>query len=247
MRICSRCNNEVGKTDIVCSKCGFSLLRDKYGKRINYPIGTVESINAKKNSKYFKSENYNKNPYLAIIVLLTSIIIPILTTFFLSDTEETIDNNNNITFKNIEEITNYIDDVKLQALDYYKVLELINNEEEINLKKIEEVTSLEINDMTSEKCIKMIDGNDALACVLNTHQSKGTYETANADIANFYDYINSIDDSDMKDALINLNNNTYDLYYLPGNEKNFIDYELNYSKLMVEINRSIEKLNNLGI
>lgn len=246
MKICSKCNNEVRKTDLVCPKCGFSLLRDKYGKRIDNPLTTVKNMNYKFD-KPIKDGNNKSAPIIAIVLMIISFIIPFICLAVFEDT--TKDNEVEDGFNN-DKLNSYMDEIKLVAEDYYQILIHIYNNEALTIEKISEFTSLDTSDMTSNSCILLFgqsyltsNGDLALNCVLDTHQAIGTFSKANDDMNNFYQYVDSLDESEDKDLLIDLYGDAYDLYYLPGTEFNLLDYEASYNELINDIDNLMEELN----
>ena len=107
MRICSRCNKELRKTDLVCPRCDVSTVRDIYGKRVTN-FATTKNYHGKN-----VNLNTKNNPKAAIIA---SIICGILEyNYYIEDMRAQIDGLQ-VQIDELKKINNQMDENYRDAL-----------------------------------------------------------------------------------------------------------------------------------
>lgn len=240
MKICSRCNNEVKKHDLVCTRCGFSLIKDQYGRRIY--INNRNIKNPKIKTKKINNVNdKSKSVILSIVIIVVSCLFSFLGIVFEYENDFESDGSN----KDYSFIYDYTYSVKLITEDYYEVWTLGEFFDDITLNDIEASTSLYVDDMISDECIlSKENGNisNALSCVIDTHIYIGTYEDAYNELSNLYDYIEENSTDANRNVLIEIYNTLYQLYYLPDLYTEYEVYEEQYFSLRTELSNLITSL-----
>ena len=230
MKICSRCNKELRKTDLVCPRCGASTVRDIYGRRVtnfntqrNYHS---KSINTKINTK--------NNPKAAIVATIICFIIPLCISFMLEITE--VATNKNSSKLHIE---NYTSGIVRYNEDMLDMLEEFEDEEIGDSNYIKEAISSD--DEVGASCLLYDlypeEGN-LISCVKELNYSNRM--NINDDMDEFYTMIYRMNDSPLKTLLTEIYGVAYDMYYLPDNYVSLEDYQDAYEELKDEYDSLIE-------
>lgn len=242
MRICSRCNKEISNVDTRCPRCGFSLIKDKYGKRIepltnNLSAQTIVYNNANTNVK-------QKTTLLIItmfVIAFITAIIPIIIMVNDSFNEDT-DNINEVDMNLINDL---LDDVKMIASDYNFAWLSYEENNAITLNEIDNDIELDITEMTNESCIAFNDTakeEDLLKCILLSYEGKNIYKDVNKDMLDLYNYVGVYEVGDVRDALVEIYGYAYELYYLPGSVDVYEQYKNKYDETLNELNKMVNLL-----
>lgn len=264
MRICSKCNKDVTPGQLYCPRCGFSLIKNKYGERIGVG-GTASKMVSPETAKTINKANMergnngiqprinllgnntnNKNASSAAVVVIIFIIstcIPLLLTVFSSvniTSESTPINSKYNLDSTVDQVTVLADD-NLNVRKYYA------ENSNITLDAIADVTSLEKEDLTNTWCNWIASYNteaNAVLCTITAHSDLGNSVDA---ITSLEDLSNSVDDFYYDDVNYDTLTNIYDtlnnLYYLSRNSyDSYDDYESKYSTLNNDLNTYINDL-----
>jgi|GEM_PF-2691596 len=264
MKICSKCNKEVTPGQLYCPRCGFSLIKNKYGERVG--VGGTHSkivtpeIAKKINEANMEHDNStiqprinlwgnntnNKNTSSAAVIVIIFIIstcIPLLLTVFSSvntTSESTHINSKYNLDSTVNQVTVLADD-NLNVRKYYA------ENGNITLDAIADVTSLEKEDLTNTWCSWIASYNteaNAVLCTITAHSDLGNSVDA---ITSLEDLSNSIDeayyDSVDYDTLTSIYDTLNNLYYLSRNSYDtYSDYEEKYNTLNNNLNTYINDL-----
>ena len=264
MKICSKCNKEVTPGQLYCPRCGFSLIKNKYGERVGIG-GTASKIVTPETTQKINEANMehgnngiqprinlwgnntnNKNTSSAAIIVIIYIIstcIPLLLTVFSS--VKTTSNSIDITSKynldsTVNQVTGLADD-NLNVRKYYA------ENGTITLDVIADVTGLEKEDLTNAWCSWIASYNteaNAVLCTITAHSDLGNSVDA---INSLEDLSNSIDeayyDNVNYDTLTSIYDTLNNLYYLSRNSYDtYSDYEEKYNTLNNNLNTYINNL-----
>ncbi len=263
MKICSKCNKEVTPGQLYCPRCGFSLIKNKYGERIGVGGCTskivtpeaAEKINAT-NMESNKgavvkiniggNNTYKNNPAsiaVIVIIFIVSSFIPLLLTVFSSVkvTSESVTTTSKYNLDNtVSMVTTLLDDNLSVRKSFYE-----NGSTDIN--SIADVTSLEKEDLTNAWCKFIASYNteaNAVLCVVTAHSDLGDDTIALSALDELYSNINSnyYDDSNYN-KLINISDTLNDMYYLSVNSYDtYSNYSEKYNTLNDKLNNYINEL-----
>ncbi len=263
MRICSKCNKEVHYGELYCTRCGFSLIKNKYGQRVE--IGgasskvvlpqNAERINndnkERKNWNFnFKNnlgnnETYKKNSTAAamiFIVFFISTFIPIILSIFT--------NVKTTTTTNIISGAVYDDamrEVKLLLDDNLNVRTYYDDNGKISVKEISEITSIEEANLVNAWCNYLSvysTESDAVSCAITAHNDLGDNNLTLAYLNQLYIDINNdyYDDPDYN-TLVKISDTLNDMYYLSiDSYDTYSNYLDKYNNLNDELNNYIDEL-----
>ena len=228
MKICSRCNKELKKTDLVCPRCGASTVRDIYGKRV-INFATTKNYHGKNVNLNTKS-----NPKAAIVASIICFVIPLCISFITGI-------SNVVTNKDSEkiQIENYTSGIIRYNEDMLDMLEEFTNDEIGDSDYIKD--SLNSDDEVGTSCLLYDlypeEGN-LIGCVKELNYSNR--QTINDDMDEFYTLIYRMDESPLKTLLTEIYGVAYDMYYLPDNYISYEDYQDAYDELREEYDSLIE-------
>lgn len=250
MKICSRCNKEVAKIDVVCPRCGFSLVKDKYGKRVD-PITNVfngqETINFN-NNKNYSINNKNKTVLAIFIIFLFAIAGFFPAYIILMNADNVTVDETSIIDVNL--INDFIYDVKVIASDYNLAWDGYKKNNDITLNQVDDIIELNIDEMNDDSCTLFKDSAqemDLLNCVLKTYETNGGYEDVNSDMMNLYEYVQVYEYGDVRDVLVEVYGYAYDLYYLPGSVDNYEQYKNKYDETLNSLNKMMNLLEDYNL
>ncbi len=228
MRICSRCNKELKKTDLVCPRCGVSTVRDIYGKRVTN-FATTKNYHGKN-----VNLNTKNNPKAAIVASIICFVIPLFISFITGI-------SNVVTNKNSDkiQIENYTSGIIRYNEAMLDMLEEFNNGEIGDSAYIKE--SLNSDDEIGTSCLLYDlypEENNLISCVKELNYTNRQLITDKAD--EFYTMIYRMNDSPLKTLLTEIYGVAYDIYYLPDNYISYEDYQDAYDELREEYDSLIE-------
>lgn len=262
MKICSKCNKEVKTGQLYCPRCGFSLIKNKYGERIGVG-GTTSKIvspetaakineanmergnNVMQSKMFLGGDNKNNTASAAVVVIIfiISTCIPILLTVF-SNVKIT---SEEVAVNSKYDLDSTINLVKVLADDNLNVRKYYAENGNINLDAIAEVTSLEKEDLTNAWCSWIESYNteaNAVLCTITAHSDLGDDDAAIAyldDLSISFDNI-YYDDANY-DTLISIHDTLNNLYYLSRNSYDtYNDYESKYNTLNNDLNTYINNI-----
>ena len=264
MKICSKCNKEVTPGQLYCPRCGFSLIKNKYGERVGVggtasKIVTPEvaekinkaNIEHGNNGMHLKifsvGNNTNKNNTASsatvVIIFIISTCIPLLVTVFSS--VDTTSKAENITSK--YDLDSTIDQVSTLVNDNLNVRKYYTENGNINLDTIADITSLEKDDLTNTWCNWIASYNteaNAILCITTVHSDLGTDKAAITSLDGLSNSIGNLSNDVNYDTLISIQDTLYNLYYLSSNSYDtYSEYIEKYNTLNNNLNTYI---NNLG-
>ena len=264
MRICSKCNKEVTPGQLYCPRCGFSLIKNKYGERVVGGGSTskivspeiAETIN-KANMNCSNNgmqprinlwgNNTNKNnttsAAVVVIIFIISTCIPLLLAVF-SSVHISSDSVTSTSEYNLDDA---IDKVSILADDNYNIRKYYAENGSTNLNVIADVTSLVKEDLTNTWCnwIASYDTEaNAVLCTITAHSDLGDDSVA---LSALDDLSISIDDAYYDDVnrgtLISIHDTLNNLYYLSRNSYDkYSDYAETYNTLNSNLNNYINNL-----
>lgn len=248
MKICSRCNNEVKKTDLFCPKCGCSLVKDEYGKRldINSEKDKTNLSNCdcnKMNKKSFYSKPKNILGILFFVIGVYLVIMTFSTVLYM--TNKKTSSNIEDSLADIDKLNNYLDDVTLIAKDYYIAWTSILEKENITLSEVSKKVSLDETEMTNDNCKDYTDSyseKDLLNCIMKSHEIKGTYKKTDSDMIELYSYVDSFKKNNVRKVLVDIYGYAYELYYLPDSTADYNQYKSYYNNYINNIDRLLNSI-----
>lgn len=273
MKICSKCNKEVTPGQLYCPRCGFSLIKNKYGERVGVGGTTSKMVSPeiadtinKTNMEHGNNgmqprmvlggnstnsinsiNNTNKNntasAVTVVIIFIISTCIPLLITVFSS-----VDTNSNVvTITSKYDLDSVIDQVKVLADDNLNVRNYYTQNSNINLDVIADVTSLEKDNLNNTWCNWIASYNteaNAVLCTITAHSDLGDDEAAITSLADLSNSIDNLYEDVNYSTLISIHDTLNNLYYLSRNSYDtYSDYEEKYNTLNSNLNSYI---NNLG-
>lgn len=259
MKICSKCNKEVFPGQVYCPRCGFSLIKNKYGERIGAggikakivsPADAVKineenisssSINSR---NVFSSNNINKKNSYAIVISILMFamvtLVPTIVSIFSIDDSVKVDDNIKLA-----DVNNIIDDIKVLIDDNLAVRSSYADKSSTDLETIASITSLEATDLTNPWCTLIENYNtvdNAILCVVTAHDDNGDnlnaqnkLEAFNTDIAN-----NKYSEYNL-DSLNGIYDNLNNLYHLSLNS--YDDYNT-YREKYLNLNQTLKNYIN---
>lgn len=264
MKICSKCNKEVTPGQLYCPRCGFSLIKNKYGERVGVggstsKIVTVEDAkeindaNTKQNNNGLHprisiggnntTKNNTASAAVIVIIFIVSTCVPLLITVF-SSVHVT---SSTVTITSKYNLDSTIEQVAILADDNLYVRKYYAENSYTNLTVIADETSLEKEDLTNAWCDWVASYNteaNAVLCTITAHSDLGDDTAA---LSALDDFSTSIDndyyDDVNYDTLVSIYDTLNSLYYLSRNSYDtYSDYEETYNTLYINLNNHMDSL-----
>ncbi len=263
MRICSKCNKEVHYGELYCTRCGFSLMKNKYGERVVLGGASTKIVsphnakiinNANKETKNWKfnlknnlgnNDPYNKNSAsasLIIIIFVFSTFIPIILSIFANVKTEDTNIISSVVYEDaMREVKVLLDD-NLNVRKYYA------ENEKISIKDISEITSIEESNLSNAWCkylsVYSIE-SDAVSCAITAHNDLGDNNLTLAYLNQLYIDINNEYNNDSNyNTLVKISDTLNDMYYLSiDSYDTYSNYLEKYNNLNNKLTSYINDLN----
>lgn len=248
MRICSRCNASVSKRDTNCPRCGFSLIKNEYGQRID-SLNDVKMKRVTTGVLGIDTDKPKSNKVssvfivIFILVFMSSFVPIILTSLYFNR----VDISSEVMEADTELLKSYTADVVRIASDYNKAWSLYKEDNTITLEAIVTNLTLNISDMTNDSCIaytKDKKEKDLLSCVYKAYEDADIYTKVNNDVTKLYSYVYDFEDGDVRTVLVDVYGYVYDLYYLPESKDTYEEYKKEYDKNINALNNAFDNLLN---